>query len=409
LGTQPSTHSTVIACGISRQAIYDENLRAWAYELRYVDPEGDAGPASMSSDDTTSSVILSAFADFGLGRVVGSKKAFIHASVKTVTGEMPLPIPSQRVTLQVRDYEYAIEELVPALHARKREGFALALADFVYTDDVDALLTEVDFVKLDFQRLGEAGLTEHKRILQRFELDVVVSGLETSEQVRFCERLGFKNYQGDFLFKPQVMKRKELPANFVIVSDLFTKLQDPDVSFAAIEEIIKRDAGLSVAVLKFLNSSAYGFRQEVSSVSQAVSLLGLNEFMKWTLLVVLSARFEKPGEILTTALVRARTCENYARQTRATSPATSFMVGLLSVLDAILDQPIADLLEELPVTTEVRGAILEFAGPAGAILEKVVTREQHTLELEQTDQAALTKAWLEAVEWADSSGAHFGK
>lgn len=401
--TSNDLNPTVTGSALSRQAIYDHDLQVWAYELRYVEPHSENGPLSVSSDDTTSSVILSAFAEFGLSRVVGSKQAFIHASVKTITGEMALPIPSQRVTLEVRDYEYRVEHLVPALRARKREGFSIALVDFVYTDDVDPLLGVVDYVKLNYPRLGEAGLVEHTSILKRFGVQAVVTGLQTSEQVLSCANMGYGYFQGDFLFKPQVLKRRELPANFVVVSDLLSKLQNPDVRFKEIEEVIKKDAALSVAVLKFLNSSAYGFRQEVSSVAQAVSLLGLNEFMKWTLLVVLSARFEKPAEILTTARIRARTCELFAKSQRSAPPATAFMVGLLSVLDAILDRPMTELLDELPVTAEVRSAILEFAGGAGEILEKVVTREQQFLDIDSAEQEALTTAWIEAVEWAEGN------
>ncbi|MEN9577694.1 MAG: hypothetical protein RJA70_703 [Pseudomonadota bacterium] len=401
--TSNDINPTVTGSALSRQAIYDQDLRVWAYELRYVVPNSEDGPLSVTSDDSTSSVVLSAFAEFGLSRVVGSKQAFIYASVKTITGEMALPIPSQRVTLELRDYEYSIEELVPALQARKREGFSLALTDFVYTDDVDPLLELVDYVKLNFPRLGEQGLLEHSALLKRFDVKAVVTGLQTSEQVLACSAMGYSYFQGDFLFKPQLLKRKELPASFVVVSDLLVKLQNPDVTFKEIEEVIKKDAALTVAVLKFLNSSAYSLRQEVSSVAQAVSFLGLNEFMKWTLLVVLSARFEKPTEILTTARIRARTCEIYAKRRRGVSPATAFMVGLLSVLDAILDRPMSELLEELPVTPEVRSAILEFSGPAGEILEKVVTREQCFLDIDSEEQEALTAAWLEAVEWAEGN------
>jgi c-di-GMP phosphodiesterase len=393
-----SAEATVIASALSRQAIYDCELNVWAYELRYLEP---GGVNSTLAADTTSAVILTAFAEFGLERVVGMKKAFINATAATLGTTLQLPVPSQRVTLQVRDYQRRPTALVEAFRSWKDQGFDIALDGFALSDEVRPLLDIVDYVRLDFGQHGEAGMQAHAEALKQYFVEPIAGGLTSSEQVRKCEAMGFISFQGDFLFRPQLLRRKELPSNFVIVSDLMAKLQDPDVSFKQIEEIVMRDAGLSVAVLRFLNSSAYAFRHQVSSVGQAVSLLGMNEFSKWTLLVMLSARFEKPGEILTTALVRARTCENFARTTRWVSSATGFMVGLLSVIDAILDQPIESLLEELPVSAEVRSAILGFEGPAGRILENVVAREQGASDLNEAEQAKLTEAWLEAIEWAE--------
>jgi EAL and modified HD-GYP domain-containing signal transduction protein len=372
----------------------------WAYELRYASESERS--VEDRSDDATSALILSAFGEFGLERVVGDKKAFINASYGTVTGEMPLPVPSQRVALQVRDYDHSIDTLVRCLGRRKDEGFSLVLEDFVWTADAVPLLHLVDYVKLDFQRLRAQGLRDHLAQLRPFPIKPIVTGLCNSAQVRLCVTLGVECFQGDFLFKPQLMARKELPNSFLVMTDLLGRLQDPDVEFQEIEALVKRDPGLSVAVLRFLNSSAYGFRQEVSSVRQAVALLGLSEFTKWTLLVSLSSRFDSPSELLVTALVRARTCENYARATGG-SPDTAFIVGLLSVLDALLDRPMQDVLRELPLTAEISGAVLDLEGPAGRILERALGREQGSYTEDDEAERTLTEAWMEAVEWAETT------
>jgi EAL and modified HD-GYP domain-containing signal transduction protein len=257
-------------------------------------------------------------------------------------------------------------------------------------------------VKLDFERLRGHGLRDHLAQLRPFPVKPIVTGLCNSAQVRLCVALGVECFQGDFLFKPQLMSRKELPSSFLVLTDLLSKLQDPEVEFQEIEALVKRDPGLSVAVLRFLNSSAYGFKQQVSSVRQAVALLGISEFTKWTLLVSLSSRFDKPSELLVTALVRARTCENFARATRQ-SPDTAFIVGLLSVLDALLDRPMQDVLRELPLTEEISGAILELQGPAGRILERALLREQGGYGDDDDAEQILTEAWMEAVEWAETT------
>jgi EAL and modified HD-GYP domain-containing signal transduction protein len=133
-----------------------------------------------------------------------------------------------------------------------------------------------------------------------------------------------------------------------------------------------------------------------------VALLGISEFTKWTLLVSLSSRFESPSELLVTALVRARTCENYARAT-GQSPDTAFIVGLLSVLDALLDRSMPDVLRELPLTEEICGAVLDLQGSAGRILERALAREQGSYGEDDDAEQTLTESWMEAVEWAEAT------
>jgi EAL and modified HD-GYP domain-containing signal transduction protein len=401
--------ATVVASALSRQAIFDANLEVYAYELRYAEPDatgsrlpvrsarGDQGPVS---GEQTGALILSAFAEFGLEKVVGKRKAFIAASARTLVGGLPLPVPTHRVALQIRD-AMLTPNLLSSLRVWKDQGFDLALDHFEALGGSLGLLDLVDYVKVDVSQRSETEVRDIMELLRRYFAEPIATGIESNERLRFCASLGFTGFQGNFLLRPQRLQRTELPSSFVVVSQVLSLLQNPGVDFAAIEAMVKRDASLSVAVLKFLNSAAYGFRREVSSISQAVSMLGLNEFTKWLLLVLMAARNDKPTELLNTALVRARTCENVAKTRALASPALAFTVGLLSLLDALLDRPMEVLLEELPLTAQVRSAILEFSGIEGQILELVITREQSMPELDEEEQRQLTKAWLEALQWAD--------
>ncbi len=404
--------ATVVASALSRQAIFDAKLDVWAYELRHATPRPESGDAELPrtsafaedaprSGEQTGALILSAFVEFGLHRVVGDRKAFVSASARTLTAGLPLPLPRQRVTLQINDYIHGSERLLTALRDWKDQGFDIALDAFVPSRTTLPLLDVVDWVKIDVTGVDEGQLRSVMAELRRHFAEPIAVHVATGEQLRFCSSLGFTSFQGDFLLRPQLLQRAELPSSFATVSHVLAILRDPDVDFAAIEQAVKRDPSLTVAVLKFLNSGAYAFRREVASVSQAVSLLGTNEFTKWLLLVMLSARKNKPSELLTTALVRARTCENFARHRRDANPAQAFTVGVLSIMDALLDRTMEELLEELPLTPNVRSAILEFSGPEGQILEAVVSREHAPPHIPCEEQILLTRAWLEAVQWAD--------
>src|SRR5690606_16101909 len=240
--------------------------------------------------------------------------------------------------------------------------FEVALDQFELSQHSSTLLDFVDYVKVDVSRRSERELREVLDFLTRYFAEPIATGISTNEQLRFCASLGFTGFQGNFLFQRQHLQHAELPSSAVVVSQVLALVQNPDVDFAQIEATVKRDMSLSVAVLKFLNAAAFGFRREVSSISQAVSLLGLTEFTKWLLLVFLAARKDKPSELLLTALVRARTCENVARTRAMANPAQAFTVGLLSLLDALLEQPMETVLEELPLTPQVRSAILDLDG-----------------------------------------------
>jgi c-di-GMP phosphodiesterase len=408
-----SAEVTVLATALCRQAIFDDKLEAWAYELRYANPNSDderllspfERPSHANvpaSGEHTGALVLSAFAEFGLTQVVGKKKAFICVTARALVGGLSLPVPVQRVTLQVQGLDVPHTALIPTFRKLKDQGFDIALDNFEMTPLLEPLLDVADYVKVNVYGRTEDWLRSTMGQLKRHFVEPIAYGISTNEQLRFCVSLGFSGFQGTFLFEPQVLQRTELPNSFVVVSQVLSLLQKPDVDFGAIEVAVKRDVSLSVGVLKFLNSGAYAFKREVSSIAQAVSLLGLKEFTKWLLLVMLSARRDKPSELLMTALVRGRTCENFAKHRPNANPSHAFTVGLLSVMDALLDRPMEELLGELPLTQEIKSAILDFRGPEGEVLELVVTREHSLPDLEFDEQRRLTLAWLEALQWAET-------
>jgi EAL and modified HD-GYP domain-containing signal transduction protein len=212
---------------------------------------------------------------------------------------------------------------------------------------------------------------------------------------------------GDFLLKPSPVEGRRAPRNLQVLMELMTRLREPAVGFAEIESILRRDAGLSVTLLRFLNSAGFGLRVQVSNIRQAVALLGLSEFSKWVTLVGLGEASYKPNEVLITALTRAKTCELMAASNRERSfnPSGSglaFMVGLFSLLDALLDQPLEKVLEELPVADSLRNALLEHAGFEGELLAAVLDFERGLLpESLPLDSGDLQECWQKAVEWAD--------
>ena len=385
---------------LGRQAVFDRGKHVWAYELKYQ----SGGNRHLDGDLATSDVILNAFAEIGVERVVGHKHAFIDATRSTITGDLPLPVTPSQVTLQFDARLVAPNfEFVKAARRRKAEGFHLALDNFSYSDEFLPLLQLADYVKVEVQDIGEQAVAQLLPLVKSAGGAVVAKGVSDEQSLTLYRRLGCSHFQGDFLFKPQSLHRRRAARNFAILAELMSKLRQPSVEFGDIEEIIKRDAGLSVMLLRFLNSAGFGLRVEVTSIRQAVALLGLDEFGRWVTLLALASDNDKPSELLVTALLRAKTCEQIARHLRAEDGGNAaFLVGLFSLLDAMLDQPLEEILAELPVPASMKSALMDHSGTEGEILALVLDHESDLWhEQSLLSPESLEDCWLYSVEWVE--------
>jgi c-di-GMP phosphodiesterase len=381
---------------IGRQAIYDASLHSRAYELFYRPsqrPEADADRAACS-------LVLSAFTELGLARVASHKRVFLAVSHDVISGALPLPVPTDVVVLQVRDYEHSTAELAEALRQRRRDGFEIALDGFVWSPRTAPLVPLADYLKFNLRQLGKAGLAQQLAQVHGQARATVATRIDTQDEFKACIAAGCTHFQGNFLFRPQLLSHSRLPKNLETLTRLLKRLRDPAVEFSEIERIVKTDPALAAAVLKFLGSAAYGLRHDVTSIAQAVSLLGLREFSKWITVVALTSSTERPSELTLVALIRARASEIVAESVGA-DPEAAFLVGLVSALDALFERPLARVLAELPLSPEVQAAALDQSGVLGQILVDVLSHESEAvLQTTRFEIGMLNRAWLDALIWA---------
>jgi EAL and modified HD-GYP domain-containing signal transduction protein len=350
--------------------------------------------------------VLSAFAELGLARVAGKKRIFLNVAHDVISGALPLPVPSELAVLQVRDFEHSAAELLPALRARREDGYQVALDAFVLRPETQPLLEVADYLKFDVRHLGASGLAEQIERVRGRGRATVACRIDTSEQFNACVVAGSDYFQGRFLFRPQFLAHKRLPKSLKTVTALLKRLRDPAVELAEIERIVKTDPALSVAVLGFFGSAAHALPQAVTSIVQAVNLMGLREFSKWITLVALTSTTDRPSELVLVALTRARASESLAAHAGA-DPDAAFTAGLMSMLEALFERPLTEVLEAMPVTAEIKAGVVERTGVLGNILSDVISREQDEApEKVHFDVGAVNRAWLEALDWAaDTQGA----
>jgi len=390
---------------IGRQPIYDRNLDLFAYELLYRSST-DNQAAFEDGDIATSEVIVNTFMDMGLESIVGNSLAFINLTRGFVTGQWPLPLGRDRVVLEVLEEVLAEPEVIAAVNNLAAEGHTIALDDFSFDPAMDPLLHLAHIVKVDIRATPRETLAERVIRLRHFGVQLLAEKVETQEELAYCQELGFDYFQGYFFCRPNVIQGRRIATNRLVILNLLAKLQDPDAELGDLEALIVQDVSLTYRLLRYINSAGTGLSRKVESIHRALLLLGTRLIRHWVTLLVLARIEDKPKELITTSLVRAKMCELIGQVRGADNLEQHFTVGLFSTLDAMMDQPLEALVPALPLTDEVSAALLQHRGPLGETLDQVLDYERglwHRLAGAGLAPQAMREAYLSAVRWADAT------
>ncbi|HTR00175.1 MAG TPA: HDOD domain-containing protein, partial [Candidatus Acidoferrum sp.] len=341
------------------------------------------------------------FLTLGFDTIASGKPVFINLPRKFITGEIPLPVDPGVVVLEILEDISADPDALKGAQELVRQGYTLALDDFVETPQNSAFIQHASYIKVDVLNLSNDELRRQTAALKRFKVPLLAEKVETQACFELCKQLGYQYFQGYFFSKPALMEGRELTTNQLAMLNILAKLQNPECNVEDLEQIIGNDVGLSYKLLKIINSSFYNVGKTVESIQHALILLGLNMLKKWVTLITLSSTPGKSSELLISALLRARHCESLAEKYKLKSD-IAFTVGMFSLLDAIMDQPLPALLEKLPLTLEVKQALLEGKGELGALLKAVVAFQRGewvAIDPRFTHDAAIQKAYDQALAW----------
>jgi EAL and modified HD-GYP domain-containing signal transduction protein len=219
----------------------------------------------------------------------------------------------------------------------------------------------------------------------------------------FCVDLGCDLFQGYFFCQPAVVGTRSITANRLALLQVVAALQRSDVELSDVEQLIARDVALSFRMLRYVNSAFFGVRSEVRSIGHALALLGLDNARRWATLSVLASVDDKPTELTLTALTRARFCELAGEELGLASGAELFTLGLFSVIDALMDTPMQDVVESLPLADDMRDALVHRRGPLGELLNAAAAREQGEHGGEATLVPHADELYLRSVIWANTA------
>jgi EAL and modified HD-GYP domain-containing signal transduction protein len=388
---------------VARQPIFNTALEVEGYELLF--RGGSDGEALVANPEgATATVVLNSFTEIGLERIVGPHTAWINVSREFVLTGLARTVPPGLVGLEILEDQVIDDRFIGAVHALKAQGYRLALDDFEYSPSAEPLLPLVDVVKLDLLGLGREGLARHVERLKPYGVLLLAEKLESRDDHAYCAALGCHLFQGFFFRQPELVHNRSISANRLSLLQAVAALQDPSVDLAALEHLISRDVALSFRLLRYINSAFFGLRMEVRSIGQALALLGVERLRHWATLSLLASIDDKPPELTVTALVRARFCERAGGLLRgAPSPGQLFTLGLFSVIDALMDAPIAEVIASIPFPQEMREALVAHDGEQGRLLECVGALEAADFDRAQSIVANAGELYLEALVWANGA------
>jgi len=393
---------------VARQPIFDSELHILAHELLYRASASHDVAALKDARAATLNVIMNACLEIGLDHLVGSKPAYVNFPKELLVSDapLPLPLPPERIVIEVLEDVSADQEVMSSVAALRRHGHVVALDDFSFEHSDTALLDLADVVKIDIMNLDTVQLEQTCKALQSRNLLLIAEKIETLEQFELCRRLGFRGFQGFFLHRPETFTGQRMPTNRLAILRIMAELQDPLVSIADLELLVGRDTATSYRMLRCINSSYYNLPRPISSLREAIVILGLDQLRRLCALVMLAGFDDRPGQLLIDAMTRARMCELLAHHAGINDSGPYFVTGLFSVLDALVAQPLAEALSELPLAAPITQALLQGEGDLGAALACARNYELgdwSNVQFGGLDTQQIRSAYMQALRWAEES------
>ncbi|HEA26686.1 MAG TPA: HDOD domain-containing protein [Ectothiorhodospiraceae bacterium] len=389
---------------VARQAIYNAQLETIGYELLFRNSDNN----SAQFDDSltaTQTLINTSFLELGIEQIVGSALAFINLPSNFVALLPHLPNSLEQSVLEIPITEAPTSATIALLRQLVENGQTIAIDHFCGQPASLPLLKHADYIKVDIQVIEKEKLPSIITMAHDNDCKAIALKVESHQEFEACKELGFDAFQGYFFNHPNLVKKEVKRSNAAVLLKLIERINDPKSTMKDIEQLIAQDVSLSYKLLRYINCATFALRREITSIRDAIIYIGLLQIRQWsTLLVISNAAKGKPKELLVIAMVRAHMCQQLASQTSNINPDEAFTVGLFSVLDAVMDISMEDLLDQLSFTASIKLALIEQSGDLGRLLKEVIHYEKgEWLELGdlQFPIEDYAKRFLEAIFFSE--------
>lgn len=398
---------------VARQPIFNRRMKVYGYELLFRGDGPDCSASISDADTATGHVMSASYLNIGIEELTAGKPAFINFTRELLVSGVPEILPSEQTVVEVLENIEPDLEVLEALDGLKKKGYKIALDDIVYLRDMDKVIDFADIIKIDFLATNSANrirLVNHIRRVRANQTMLLAEKVEDHQIHNEALEQGFDLYQGYFFRKPEVLKGRRIPESKVAYLRLLQSVHDPSLDFAQMEEIIKSDIALTSKLLRYINVAAFPWSRRIASVHRALLLLGESQVKKWVSLVALAnLAADKPRELAVMSSCRGKFLEELGRSvSNEHTDLEYFLLGALSTLEAMLDIPIEEALNQLPLAEGLHQALCGEQNFLRELLDlaiayekgdwKTVAKLSQTLDIEESILPILCEG---AVVWSD--------
>jgi EAL and modified HD-GYP domain-containing signal transduction protein len=355
---------------IARQPILTADEKIFGYELLF--RSAQQSKAIINDDhQATATVMMNALNNFGFASLVGKRKGFININDKTLSSGFVDLLPHESTVLEILETQAPDSNFIMLCRAFREKGYSFALDDFTYDKSFQPLLELAEYVKFDLLIQDRKKLEESLQIVRQHPVKLLAEKVETKEDFEYCRGLGFELFQGYFFAKPAVITAKSMSASQLTLLELFNGLAKEE-ELDTLEKLFKKSPQLDLKLLTFINSAGFYLMQKVTSIRQAMMLLGYKNLQKWVSLMLFAQDADdfRSNPLLEKAAIRGLMMESLVKKITGNRliADSAFIVGILSLTDVLLGISMEDLVSKLNLAQDLHEALLKREGMLGAVL-----------------------------------------
>jgi len=401
---------------VGRQPILDKVGNIYGYELFYRNSEENSFP-NIDPEMATISVLINTFLSIGVDKIAGENRVFINFSEKLLEEvDFFVKLHPEQIVIEILEDVEITPTILDRLRKLKERGFTIALDDFLMNSSHmkydRELFRLVDIIKIDFLNTSSLEQMEYTTLKRNYpNITLLAEKVESVAQREYAEKLGYELFHGYFFAKPEIIKGIEISSNITLHTYLLNLLYSDLPDLDEIADLMMRDISLTYKLLRYINSMAFDIPNKISSIKQALVLLGAREIRKWMQILLLyeMGEGENRGSIkalVEYSLVRAKMCELIAKRKQKRNVDEYFLTGMFSLIDIIISRSKEDILPLLHLSDEVTETLFGMSTEITPYLQLVIAIETFNWDLVYTyseqigiSEAELSQVSQEAYRW----------
>lgn len=345
---------------VARQPIYDRQLKVCAYELLYRKSENNRFEG-VDDNEATASLLASSVLVMNFNDLIDGKKGFINFSEEFLTDEIAHLVPPQKIVIEILERVHLTNKVLAACRKLKASGYTLALDDFIFDRQTleSGIFDIIDIVKVEFTKTS---LRDQLLLIKKYrgKITFLAEKIETKDQLALAQRMGYELFQGFLFSRPTLVNAQDVPILDQNVLQINHELEKADPNFFALAKMVQGDLGLSYKLMRLANTVSYGSKIPIHSIHQALTRIGINHLAKWmNLIMIQNLGNVSNNELIKNAMIRAKMMEQIAWEMNLSKKSNDFFItGLFSSLDNLMNQPMEEVVKPLPLSTDIKAALL---------------------------------------------------